>query len=291
MDRRLLLIKLIKVGLGLVFMAILSPLYGQYKADNPATYQPICYYIINKEKFKNYEKVKKIVLEKNYSKLLPYLHQMRAKLQKFDLSLHNRAFEIWYLGNYIDYEQQVITAKKSTLVFLKRYENKLKNKTVLYYEHRMFLELFLSYATEYFYPDFWFVSMERFFSKTTVDRIKRMNPEEGQKLFENSDFFSPFDIFNDLAESEEKEIKNYLDRNQAMLDSSTFIPYSYLVLHRPTSHYVLSHIILDNATQDIDTDRQVTALLKILKAVQENKVILVAKLNWVALRKLKKITK
>lgn len=259
---------------------------GQYKTENPATYQEICYYSINKNKFVHYEKIKKEILAQNYKVVFSLLKEMATSLKNFELAGQNRAFEIWYIGNYTDFEQQVITAQNSTLAFLEIYEKRLRNKEALYYDHRMFLEQYLAYTAEHFYPEFWFMSMERYFSKKTVDRIKSMN-KEGSKLFENSEFFRPYDIFNDLAKTEESEIKDYLDMDEFILDTTTFIPYSYVSLDRPIANYILESFLLDNATQDIDTDRQVYALKKMIEAVQKGEALLIGRLNLIELRSLR----
>ncbi len=265
-------------------------LYAQYKTEEPNTYQNLCFYVINKQNFSDYKKVKKQVLAKEYVAVLPLIRKMRVALHQFKLEEHNRAFELWYIGSYTDFEEQVKSAKESTIAFLRNYENRLKSKQALYYDHRMFLEHYLAYETAYFYPEFWFMSMERYFAKSTVERIVRDN-EEGRKLFQNSEYYRPFDVFNDLAESEEADVKDYLDMDQLILDTTTFIPYSYIALNQPNASYILANFDLDDATQDIDTDRQVTALKKMLQAVADNKAILVARLNLVALRRFRQESK
>lgn len=267
------------------WLVLSGSLAAQYKTERPATYQQMCFYVIDKAKFEDYKTIKNQLLEeKDYSSVAGILRKMRNDLKQFELSKHNRAFELWYIGNYTDFEQQVETAKESTLAFLKNYETRIRNKKALYYDHRMFLEHCLAYQTAYFYPDFWFMSMERYFALKTVERVTKSNAE-GEKLFKNSEFYRPFDIFNDLAASEEKDIKDYLDMDKFILDTTTFIPYSYVALNQPNASYILANFELDDATQDIDTDRQITALKKMLEAVAENKVLLVARLNLMELRR------
>lgn len=275
----------IPVLIGILWWSMYGSLAAQYKTEQPATYQQMCFYTIDKTKFETYKAVKAQLLEeKDYSSIAGLLHKMRNNLKQFELAKHNRAFELWYIGNYTDFEQQVETAKESTLAFLKNYETRIRNKKALYYDHRMFLEHYLAYQTAYFYPDFWFMSMERYFAIKTVERVATNN-EEGAKLFKNSEFYRPFDVFNELAASEEKDIKDYLDMDEFILDTTTFIPYSYVALNQPNASYILANFELDDATQDIDTDRQITALKKMLKAVAENKIILVARLNLIELRR------
>ncbi len=274
----------------LLLIASMIPvgLLAQYKTENPSTYQSLCFYVINKKGFVQYEAVKKAILQKEYKTIYPLLHQMKASLHQFELSKHNRAFEMWYIGNYTDFEQQVLTAKESMLAIVKDYENKLRNKNAVYYDHRMFLEHYLAYTSAYFYADFWFMSMERYFALATVNRVIADN-EEGHKLFSNSEFYYPYDVFNDLAKSEENDIKDYLDMNDLIHDTTSFIPYSYVAMHASSASYILQQFELDDATQDVNTDRQVTALRNMLEAVQSGKALLVVRLNLIELRRMEQL--
>jgi len=275
-----------RLVLGLVLCLLCSISWGQNKTDKVSTYKKICFYAIDKEGFEEYQKVKKEVLDGNYSSIRPIIRKMKKALKNFEITDHNRAFELWYIGNYTDFEKQVKTAKQSTLAILENYLKLINQNDALYYNHRMFLEQYLAFEAEAFYPEYWFMSMERYFSLKTVDRIRSMN-KDGHKLFKNSEFFRPFDIFNSMAQQEEEDLKDYLDMDRFIKDTSTFIPYSYVILDQSIASFVLQKMTLDDATQDIDTDRQVNALKKFLTKAKSGTILLVARLNLIELRRLK----
>jgi hypothetical protein len=165
----------------------------------------------------------------------------------------------------------------------------LRVQRALYYDHRLFLEQYLAFLTEPFYQAYWFMSQERYFSRDLVTRIRQQNPEEGYQLFSNSIFYRPFKIFNEWAEKEDKAVKEYLDAPSMMLDTSTFIPYSYMTLNRSTASYILQTFDLDDATQDLQLDREVRALKRFLLNVQSGKIYLVARFNNLEIKRMEAI--
>jgi len=251
--------------------------------------------IINKNKtikqveFEDFLKVKKAIEREDYGVIYAAIRKMKSSLKGFSVTANNRSFELWYVGNYTDFEQQAMVAKESTLSALRSYENRMRTRDALYYDHRLFLEQYLAFKTEAFYSEYWFMSQERYFSRDAVKRIIAMNKEEGNKLFENSEFYRPFDIFNDMAATEEEEIKDYLDIQEAMNDSTTFIPYSYMILDKTVASYILQSFNLDDATQNIDLDREVRALKRFLTNVKSSKIHFVARFNHMELKRMKEL--
>lgn len=264
---------------------------AQNKTDIPSTYNEVCYYTINKVALEEYLVLKKAIEREEYTLVYAAVRKMKNSLKGFTTSSHSRAFELWYNGKYTEFEEQALVAKESTIASLTGYESRLRTRDALFYEHRLFLGQFLAFQTEAFYPEYWFMSQERYFSKNVVERVEQMNPVEGKKLFIHSEFYRPFDVFNDMASTEELEIKDYLDIEDIITDTTSYIPYSYMVMDPSTAAYVLKNFNLDDATQELDLDRQIKALKQFLEAVKSNKIYLVARFNHLELRKMRAMEK
>lgn len=262
--------------------------FAQNKTDIPSTYNEVCYYTINKVAFEEYLLVKNAIEREEYAIIYAAIRKMKNSLKGFSTTSHSRAFELWYNGKYTEFEQQAIVSKESTITSLSNYESRLRTRDALFYEHRLFLEQFLAFQTEAFYPEYWFMSQERYFSRDVVKRVEEMNPEEGKKLFIHSEFYRPFDTFNDMAATEELEIKDYLDIESLISDTTSYIPYSYMVMEPSTASYVLKNMKLDDATQDLTLDRQIKALKQFLEAVKNDKIYFVARFNHIELRKVRR---
>lgn len=261
--------------------------WTQNKTDIPSTYNEVCYFTIKKVEFEDYLVVKKAIEREEYATIYAAIRKMRASLKGFSTANHSRAFELWYIGNYTEFEQQAMVSKESTLASLDGYESRLRTRDALYYEHRLFLDQYLAFQTEAFYPEYWFMSQERYFSRDVVKRVNEMNPEEGKKLFINSEFYRPFDVFNEMALTEENEIKDYLDVEDLIADTTSYIPYSYMAMDKTTASYVLNNLKLDDASQQLDLDRQIKALKLFLEQVKSDKIYFVARFNHLELRKVK----
>lgn len=264
-------------------------MYGQNKTDIPTTFSEICYLTIKKTNFEQFIKIKEAVDHEEFSRVHSAIRKMKANLKSFVLEGQNRAFELWYMGNYTDFDQQAMVAKEATLASLKSYEEKLRTRDALFYDHRLFLEQYLAFQTEAFYPEYWFMSQERYFSRNLVQRIRTLNKEEGYKLFTNSEFYFPFSIFNEMAITEESEIKDYLDVENSDLDTATFVKYSYMVLNKSTASYILQAFNLDDATQDINLDREMRALKRFLAQTKTGQIYFVARFNHLEIRRMKEI--
>lgn len=262
---------------------------AQHKTDLPATYSEVCFYMIDKVAFEDFLALSQSIEQEDYREVYGVIRKMRASLKGFEPSQHSRAYELWYSGNYTDFKEQVEVAKNSTLAMLSNYEKRLKYRAALYYEHRQFLDAYMAFHTEVFYPDYWFMSQERYFARAAVDRIKEMNPEEGANLFEYSEYYRPFQVLNELAFREDAATKDYLDVDAITADTGSYIPYSYMVLPQPTASYVLQQFILDDATQELDLDRQVRALKRFLNYAKRNKIYFVARFNHLEIRRLKQV--
>lgn len=270
-------------------LLLVSTLQGQNKTELPKTFREICFYTIDKAKFEQFLEVQKAVEDQQYRLVYAAIREMRQNLKSFEVAKYNRAFEFWYMGNYTDFDNQAVVAQEATLASLQTYENRLRIQQALYYDHRLFLEQYLAFLTEPFYQAYWFMSQERYFSRDLVSRIRQQNPEEGYQLFSNSIFYRPFKIFNEWAVQEDKAVKAYLDAPSRMLDTSTFIPYSYMTLNRSTASYILQTFDLDDATQDLQLDREVRALKRFLLNVQAGKIYLVARFNNLEIRRMEAI--
>jgi hypothetical protein len=270
-------------------LLLLGTLQAQNKTELPKTFREICFYTIDKAKFEQFLEVQQAVEDKQYRLVYAAIRDMRQSLKSFAIEKYNRAFEFWYMGNYTDFDNQAEVAKEATFASLQTYENRLRVQRALYYDHRLFLEQYLAFLTEPFYQAYWFMSQERYFSRDLVTRIRQQNPEEGYQLFSNSIFYRPFKIFNEWAEKEDKAVKEYLDAPSMMLDTSTFIPYSYMTLNRSTASYILQTFDLDDATQDLQLDREVRALKRFLLNVQSGKIYLVARFNNLEIKRMEAI--
>jgi hypothetical protein len=275
----------------LFILGIGSTALGQNKTEIPSTYSEVCYFTINKIAFDDFLAMKKAIDREEYGAVYTAIRKMRSSLKGFTPSSQNRAFELWYAGTYTNFDEQAMVAKDATLASLKNYETHLRTGGALYYNHRLFLDQYLAFATEAFYPEYWFMSQERYLSRDCVKLIRKLNQEEGYKLFVNSEFFFPFEALNDMAISENKEIGAYLeeDKSKADADRITFIPYSYMTISKGTASYILETFNLDDATQEINLNREVRALKKFLTNVKKDKIYFVARFNHLEIRRMQEI--
>lgn len=260
---------------------------AQNKIESSTTFKEICFYTIDKSGFERFLALQKAVQQHQYKPVFTAIRRMRQHLKAFEPP--DRGFELWYISNYTDFEGQVEVARAATLTSLQVYESRLHAETALYYDHRQFLEHYLAFSTEAFYPAYWFMSQERYFSEEMVERVRRQNIEEGYQLFTNSDFYRPFELFNEWAEDEQQDIRNYLEAPSEQLDTTQFIPYSYMTLNRSTASYILQTFKLDDATQEIALDREIRALRRSLTNVQSGKIYLVARFNHLEIRRMRAV--
>ena len=137
--------------------------------------------------------------------------------------------------------------------------------------------MYLSYVGEFYYPNFWFMTIERYFSEETVARIKKDN-KRGRDLFCQSTFFVPYEPLNQFAEEESEEVKKYL-----LIDSLNqgydFQPYFYMELKPNEATNILNSFTLNKRTLDIPTDRQVAAMEKRLMDLASGKIQLIVRYN------------
>lgn len=273
----------------LLFLSSSWSISAQNKTDIPSTYSEVCYFTIKKVAFEDFLTIKKAIDREEYGAVHAAIRKMRSSLKGFTPSSQSRAFELWYVGNYTDFDKQAVVAKEATLASLKSYENRLRTRDALYYDHRLFLDQYLAFKTEAFYPEYWFMSQERYFSRKLVDLIRTLNQEEGYKLFTNSEFYYPFEVFNEMAVTENGEIGEYLEADVEDSDSSSFIPYSYMTMGKGTASYILESFNLDDATQEIDLNREVRALRRFLTHIKTDKIYFVARFNHQEIRRMKAI--
>ena len=274
----------------LLLLGISATSFAQNKTDIPSTYSEVCYFTINKVAFEDFLAIKKAIEREEYTVVYAAIRKMRSSLKGFTPSSQNRAFELWYAGNYTNFDEQAMVAKDATLASLKSYEIDLRDREALYFDHRLFLNQYLAFATEAFYPKYWFMSQERYFSRDFVKLIRQLNPKEGYKLFTNSEFFFPFEALNDMAMAENEEIGEYLvDKSEVDVDSISFIPYSYMAIGKGTASYILETFDLDDATQEIDLNREVRAFKDFLTNVKKDKIYFVARFNHLEIRRMEAI--
>ncbi|MCH2044835.1 MAG: hypothetical protein MK212_12020 [Saprospiraceae bacterium] len=263
--------------------------FAQNKSQRPQTYRDVCFLAINREGFEEYKRIQGAVLSNEYKQVYPIIKSMRKQLKRFDIKRYDRQFEFWYNANYINFEEQTEVARQSTLRALDIYEQRLKNNTAKYFDHRMFLNSLLAFLTEEFFPQYWFMSMERYFSHKCIDRIETDNPEEGKELFNFGNFYHRFDEFDAMILAEEEEMKAYLQIGQYGEDSSgignrPLISYSYGYLGKTEASYILERFKLDDASQDLAVDREVRALERFLKQSKSKQIWMVVRFNNVPFR-------
>lgn len=258
---------------------------AQNKTDAPQTYRHTCFYAIEKEGFNAYLEAQHAVANRDYKALYPLIRQMRRDLQQFDMSVIERSFEFWYSANYTDFEKQLIAAQTSTLAALDLYEERLKNGEALYFDHRAFLNNYLAYTSEGLFRLFWFMSMERYFSNNLVNRISTQNPD-GYKLFSLSEYYHSFDYFDETLAQEEDEMKRYLGIGDYGVDASgiekqPLIPYSFAVLDKAVAGYIMDNFVLDDATQELDIDREIRYLKRFLAKARAGTIWLVVRFDGI----------
>lgn len=266
----------------LLISGILS-LQAQNKITKVKTYKETCFFTIDQARFEDFMEMQRAVWKNDYRKLLKATREMERNLKKFDVNQTNRSFELWYIANYVDFDDQVKVVLNSTLKSLETYRKRLKLKTTRYFDHRQFMIQYLAYKTEVFYPEYWFMSQERYFSQKAINRIKKAN-KEGGKIFEVSDFYTNFEAIDELLAHEEDEMMHYLrigkyGEDQTGIAEKPMIPYSYLVFDKQAAAYVLENFELDDATMDLDTDREVRALKRFLIQARSQKIYLLVRFD------------
>jgi hypothetical protein len=269
----------------LLLLMMLVSVGAQRKIQNAKTHKEVCFFSIDKEQFEEFMDLQRAIWKKDYRKALKACREMERVLKKFDPNQTNRSFELWYIANYIDFDEQVEVVKQATLKSLETYRKRLRLNTARYFDHRQFMVQYLAYKTEVFYPEYWFMSQERYFSYNAINRIKAAN-EEGYKIFEASEYHKAFEPIDELLAHEEDEMKHYLRIGEYGEDSSgiadkPMIPYSYLIFDREAAAYVLENFELDDATMDLDTDREVRALKRFLIKVKVDEIYLLLRFDTI----------
>ena len=254
---------------------ISGSLWSQNKIEKALTYDAVCFYTIDKSKFDAFIDMKAWIDQKKYRLVLAELKKMQSDLNQFSEKKIDRAYELWYVDNYVDFKKQVMTACESMQNNLSFYEKKLKKKDVLYYEHRFFLELYLAFKTEYLFPEFWFMTQERYFSKQVVRQLKNDNAQ-GNKLFEPSSYYSSFDALNRILKEENDQTAAYLGMEN---DNVEFVTQSFWSLNTKAAQQILKTFQFNDSSMDVDSNRAIRAIKKFLGLVTENKIYLLLKIN------------
>lgn len=261
-------------------------LFAQNKTEKPATYREVSFLTIDKLKMDEFVKVQDAISKQNYRAILPAIKEMDKFLKKFDSKATDRTFELWYIANYTDFDKQVEVARKATLASLDTYQTRLRLGTTRYFDHRLFLMQYLAFKTEVFYPEYWFMSQDRYFSLALLERVKGDN-SEGNKLFTYSDFYTSFPVFDEMLEKEEADMKQYLGVDQVDslgITDKPLIPYSYAILEKSAASHILSTFTFDDVTMDLNTDREVRALKRFIQRVRADEIYLVVRFDTVPFR-------
>ena len=272
-----------KIVFSLFLLLFTFPVFAQNKTEKPATFREVGFLTIDKSRMEAFERVQEAIRKKNYRLILPAVKEMERFLKKFDPNKTDRTFELWYISNYTDFDKQVEVARKATLSSLETYQTRLRLGTVRYFDHRLFLMQYLAFKTEVFYPEYWFMSQDRYFSLALIDRIQKDNPE-GHKLFSYSDFYARFPIFDAMLRREESDMKEYLgvDKVDSLgVTQKPLIPYTYAILDKSAASHILSTFKFDDITMDLNTDREVRALKRFIQRVRADEIFLVARFDTV----------
>lgn len=264
-----------KILIAIFLISINSQLKSQNKIVNPTTYNNVCFYAISTNKINEFNTVRKNIESEAYKEIYKLISLMKKDLKDFKKKKLNRAYEIWYQGNYVDYKNQLNTSLESTLNQLVYYENRLRSNDALYYEHRHFLELSLSFLTEAFYKDFWFMSQERYFSIESHKRVCSDNAK-GHYIFEASEFYSPCGFLNVINNKENKNTAEYLGMGN---QKNKFLTHNYWVLKKKSAEDILLNFKLNDASMNVKVDREISELIKFLEAVKSDEVSLIMRTN------------
>lgn len=268
----------------LYFLLLLPlPLWSQYKTDIPQTHQEVCFWALEKEGFQEYLNLRKDMEKGHYRLAAQQLRQMIRALQQFKVNEHRHSFRIWYQTLYEDYDEQLANTRRSTLAFLEDYERRLHKGDLRFFEQQRFLQELLAYRAEYFYPAFWFMSLDRYFSQAFVKTFTDKNPE-AEKLFQYSDFFIAFSYFDCLLEKEERHLQQQLNIGPYGTDprgigQQALIKYSYAQLPPATASYILSTFDIDDTTPDLNYNREMSELRRMLRRCKQGKIWLVVRFN------------
>lgn len=269
----------------LIIMCLLIPfsIWGQYKTDIPLTHKETCFLAIDRTAFQGYLQVQYALQRGNYRPARHYLNQMQRALKQFKINEHEHSFRIWYQTHYRDYKEQVETTRRNTLASLKNYERSLRRNEAQFFEHRQFLKELLAYLTEYFYPNFWFMTMQRYFSQNFVEQFTAKNAQ-AEKLFQYSSFFVPFSYFDRLLEEEKHYLQQHLQigpygNDPKGIGGQPLIKYSYAQLPPATAGYILSTFDIDDTTPDLDYNREMSELRRMLRRCKERKIWLIVRFN------------
>ncbi len=251
--------------------------FAQHKIEESKAYNVMCFLAMDTSTTRQLIQMKNALYEGDRNKVLQTIRSMKRSLQEFDLYNQNRSFQLWYQGNYTDFKNQVINAKNSTLTALDHFERKFKRNDLLYYDRRQFLEMYLSFIGEYYYPDFWFMTIERYFSEATVARLRTDNTGKPD-LFSRSQLFQLYAPMNQLAKEESSEVEQYL-RIDALNQGFDFQPYIYFELTPQVAADILDSFSLRNRTLDIPTDRQIDTLIKRLQDLAMGRIQIIVRFN------------
>ncbi|WCL81962.1 hypothetical protein PPO43_02460 [Saprospira sp. CCB-QB6] len=259
-----------------------SFLLAQNKTERPTTYAKVCFYTIEKGGFERFLEIAEAVQKGEERKVQAQIRKMLKDLRKFDSKQTNRSFELWYRANYSDFEQQVEVVRSSTIKSLQIYRARWRSNQCHYFDHTAFLMQVLAFESERFYPHYWFMGQERYFSETLVENIRAAAPARATDIFEYSDLHQEFEVMQALQAWELDQMKRYLQIGPYGTDTEgigqkPLIPYSYGLINRAAASYLLQQIEFDDRSLDLDLNRQVRALERFLKTCRAGEIYLLVR--------------
>lgn len=252
---------------------------AQNKTERPTTYSKVCFYTIEKQGFERFMEVVEAVQKGKERKVQAQIRKMLRNLRNFDSKKTDRSFELWYRANYSDFEQQLAVVRQSTIKSLETYRARWRRNQCHYFDHTAFLMQVLAFESERFYPDYWFMGQERYFSETLVRRVRAAAAKDLPPIFEHSDLHKEFTPMSALQAWELDQMKRYLQigpyrEDPGGIGQKPLIPYSYGIILRPEASYILEQIVFDDRSLDLDLNRQVRALQRFLKSCRAGEIYL-----------------
>jgi|GEM_PF-3897713 len=263
----------------LPLLLLSSFVFGQNKTERPITYAKVCFYTIEKQGFERFLEIVEAVQKGEERKIQAQIRKMLKNLRKFDPRQTNRSFELWYTANYSDFEQQVEVVRSATIKSLQIYRSRWRSNQCHYFDHTAFLMQVLAFESERFYPHYWFMGQERYFSETLVETIRAAAPTGLPDIFEYSDLHQEFESMQNLQSWELNQMMRYLQIGPYGADpegigQKPLIPYSYGLINRPAASYLLQQMEFDDRSLDLELNRQVRALERFLKTCRAGEIYL-----------------
>lgn len=251
-------------------------------SNTPITYDSVSFFALKREGLEDYLKLFQLTKENGSSELMRYCNLLTKSMAAQKDTLETHLYRNWYENYYSDFDKYVANSATSTEAIVKMFQTAILEKRDKFYHQEFLLTQYLCFRSEYFFPKFWYVGIERYFSKNFVRRFCIMNQEEGINLFRPSSFYYSFDKLNNTLEVKREELKEYLNIGQFGTDDygylhNDLIGYAYWYIAPETASYILQNFNLNNNSGTPYFDSEMTFLIKMLEAARDQKIWLVAK--------------